>query len=631
MRFRKLCLFAAMAAFLCTLSAFGLDVEKEYRREISLYHIRPDQARSLKRDSNGTPVSEPQLETAVRVFYEQFYLLGPDFLKRFKIKEVVFKDSVLDHNGKTYQHRMISGDLFLDADLDDRQFYVNMFYLQIPAIPRPYLTRWDKLNPEGFSYENKRGNPSGHAQEKLNAVLAEWDKYFVSQTGLYSTEMDMALTFAYMITKGPDATAFVKENSPTMQKKFELMFDILETVKAVEPGYMQTLLAEDLSKLKTYSPRAVAIRLYQELTDEWNVSKQLAETDGGDPEKMEAYAKKRFNEPVAVAGRKLNPLILSLELNDFRLFSLLMENNAEPSVANEKKISALMLAISNNDPDEVKLLLKAGAKVTPEAARAGTASGVNAEIVNLLKPYLPGVKKTDAPEKKQPAKKASGESSPASGKLNKSLTEEKLDHFDLEDVSLKTVFQLVDHTLTNRGCKIQFVIPPKYEEMSVTFIADDISLRDLLRLICIKTGLEVSVEEPDKVVFSEPKPGKKKTENRSSADSPAIIELNRTLKEKTVDHLSIERISLANAFQFVYNDLRDRNCKLCFIIPSQYEDKIVDITVDNVSLYDLLQTICRKTGLEMTLDEPNFVIFEPKQAKKNAGTTNASTSTKKKR
>ena len=158
MRFRKLCLFAAMAAFLCTISAFGLDVEKEYRREISLYHIRPDQARSLKRDSNGTPVSEPQLETAVRVFYEQFYLLGPDFLKRFKIKEVVFKDSVLDHNGKTYQHRMISGDLFLDADLDDRQFYVNMFYLQIPAIPRPYLTRWDKLNPDRYFSKFVAGN-----------------------------------------------------------------------------------------------------------------------------------------------------------------------------------------------------------------------------------------------------------------------------------------------------------------------------------------------------------------------------------------------------------------------------------------------------------------------------------------
>ncbi len=614
MKIRLIYLSAAVAAFLCSFPAFCLDVEKEYKREIALYRIRPNQTQSLKQDVNGTPVTEGQLETSVRVFYEQLYQLDPAFFRRFKFKEVVFKDTVLDFDGKQYQHRKDDGVLFLDADLDDRQFYTNMFYLQIPLIPRQNLNRWNKLNPDGFSYESSRGNLSAQAQKKLDAVLAEWDKYFVSQTGFYSTEMDMALTFAYMVEKGPDATAFVRKNSPTVQKKFDLMFDILETVKAVEPGFMQTLLAEDLSKLKTYSPRALSVRLYKEFVGDWGEEMQNGET-----------SKERFNAPVMVAGHKIVPLTLALEVNDFRLFSLLMKNKADPNAVNEKKVSALMLAISNNDPEEVKLLLEAGAKVTAEAARAGTASGVNAEIVKLLKKYLPGVKKTDAPEKK-PAVKTSGDAdaaSPASGKLNSSLNEEKFDHFDLEDVSLRTVFQLADHMLTSRGCKIQFVIPPKYAEMSVTFIADDISLRDLLRLICIKTGLEVSVEEPDKVVFSEPKSGKKKTETRSGADSPAIAELNRIMKEKRVDHLSIESVSLAGAFQFVYNYLRDRDCSLCFIVPTQYEDKIVDIAADDVSLYDLLQLICKKTGLEMSLDEPNFVIFEPKQSKKNAENKNA--------
>ena len=106
-------------------------------------------------------------------------------------------------------------------------------------------------------------------------------------------------------------------------------------------------------------------------------------------------------EPVEIAGRKINPLILSLETGNTRLFKLLMENKADPNVVNEKKVSALMLAIANNDSEQVKLLLEAGAKVTSDAARAGTASGVNAEIVNLMKSYLPGVRHLDAPEKKQ--------------------------------------------------------------------------------------------------------------------------------------------------------------------------------------------------------------------------------------
>ena len=628
MKIRMICFSAVVAAFLCSFPAFCLDMEKEYKREIALYRIRPNQTQSLKQDVNGTPVTEAQLETSVRVFYEQLYQLDPAFFRRFKFKEVVFKDTVLDFDGKQYQHRKDDGVLFLDADLDDRQFYTNMFYLQIPLIPRQNLNRWNKLNPDGFSYESSRGNISGQAQKKLDAVLAEWDRYFVSRTGFYSTEMDMALTFAYMVEKGPDATAFVKKNSPTVQKKFDLLFDILETVKAVEPGYMQTLVADDLSKLKTYSPRALSVRLYKEFIGDWGGEGQNEESDGS-PEENGEKANARLNAPVAVAGHKIVPLTLALEVNDFRLFSLLMKNKADPNAVNEKKVSALMLAISNNDPEEVKLLLEAGAKVSAEAARAGTAAGVNGEIVALLKKYLPGVKKSDAPEKKQtgkPAVKASGDvspGSPAPGKLNSSLNEEKFDHFDLEDVALKTVFQLVDHTLTSRGRKIKFVIPPKYAEMSVTFIADDISLHDLLRLICIKTGLEVSVEEPDKVVFSEPKPGKKKTETRS-ANSPAIAELNRLMKEKRVDHLSIEGDSLAGAFQFVYNYLRDRDCKLCFLVPSQYEDKFVDIAVDDVSLYDLLQIICKKTGLEMSLDEPNFVIFEPKQTKKNAESKNGS-------
>ena len=84
-----------------------------------------------------------------------------------------------------------------------------------------------------------------------------------------------------------------------------------------------------------------------------------------------------------------------------------MAQKADPNVVNGKKVSALMLAISNNDPEQVKLLLEADAKVTQEAVRAGTASGVNAEIVKMMNSYLPGVRQSDPPEKK-PKGNASG-------------------------------------------------------------------------------------------------------------------------------------------------------------------------------------------------------------------------------
>ena len=516
MRYRALCFFAALTAFLCSLSAFCLDLEKEYKREIALYRIRPDQARSLKRDANGTPVSEAQLEDAVRSFYERLYLLDPGFLKRFKVKEVIFKDTVFDFDGRRFQDRLVEDDLFLDADLDDKQFYANMFLLQLPVMPRPYLNRWNKLNPDGFSYENSRGTLSDPAQKKLDAVLAEWDKSFVSRTGLYSTEMDMALTFTYMITRGPDATAFVKKNSPVVQKKFELLIDILENVKASEPGFLQTLLAEDLSKLKTYSPRALSARLYQEFTGEWNVPKLAEETDD-DPEIIEKKAKERFNAPVEVAGRKVIPLILALEVNDFRLFSLLMENKADPNVVNGKKASALMLAISNNDFDEVKLLLEAGAKVTPDAARAGTASGVNAEIVKLLKLYLPGVKKTEPPEKKQTAKAAGTAKTreSAGGEVYQCLREVQIDHIAFDALNVAMAMNLLQLKLKDadpRGKGIQIAVPQtrKTANAYVTLKVDNLSVYEILGLICKETGLKMRIVESRKTVYLEEAESEKK-------------------------------------------------------------------------------------------------------------------------
>lgn len=346
MKIRTLFISIMTMAALGVLHAADLDLEKDCKREIALYHIRPDQSRPLKHDPDGTPVSEPQLKQAVQNFYDRLYPLGPGFLKRFQFKDVVFKDTVYDRDGDTRQMRRIGSDLYLDADMDAQRFYVNMFYLQISVMQRTYLERWNKLNPDGFKYEDTRGSLSNSAQKKLDAVLAEWDKYFVSRTGMYSTEMDMAMTFAYMVEKGPAATAFVKKNSPDVQKKFDLIVDILESVKAAERGYMQTLLADDLSKLKTYVPYALAVRLEREYSGEWTVTENGDEAEG---EKTAAQPPRGIGDPVEVAGRKVNPLILALETKNNRLFNLLMENKADPNVANDKKVSALMLAIANND------------------------------------------------------------------------------------------------------------------------------------------------------------------------------------------------------------------------------------------------------------------------------------------
>ena len=398
MSFGKLFFSVMLLTVLCVLHAADLDLEKDFRQEIALYRIRPDQSRSLKRDADGTPVSEARLKEAVERFYGWLYPLDPVFLKRFQIKNVVFKDSVLDRDGNTQQRRLIGNDLFLDADLDEKQFYTSIFYLQTTLMPRSYLGHWNKLNPDGFVYEATRGTLTGSAQKKLDAALAEWDKYFVSRTGMYSTERDMALTFAYMVTKGPDATAFVKKNSPAVQKKFDMIADILESVKAVERGYMQTLMAEDLSKLKTYSPYALSVRLERGYSGVWS-SPRIA------GEKGEEEADRMTGDSIEVAGRKVNSLILALETKNRRLFDILMRNKVNPNVANDKKVNALMLAIANNDPEQVKAMLDAGANVTQDAARAGTAPGVNAEIVKMLNSYLPGVRQSEMPEKRQPDKK----------------------------------------------------------------------------------------------------------------------------------------------------------------------------------------------------------------------------------
>ena len=100
---KMLLLFAWLAMAPGFLHAADLDLEKDCKREIALYRIRPDQTRSLKREPDGTPVSEAQLKEAVRDFYDRLYPLGPDFLKRFKIKSVVFKDTVYDRDGNTHQ------------------------------------------------------------------------------------------------------------------------------------------------------------------------------------------------------------------------------------------------------------------------------------------------------------------------------------------------------------------------------------------------------------------------------------------------------------------------------------------------------------------------------------------------
>ena len=408
---RKLFLPFIVLAAPCILHAAGLDLEKDFRQEIALYRIRPDQIRSLRRDPDGTPLSENRLKEAVEAFYDRLYLLGPGFLKRFKFKEVVFKDTVFDREGDTYQYHRVGDDLFLDADLDEEQFFTNIFFLQVTLMPRMYLERWNKLNPDGFSYERMRGNVSGNALKKLKAIQSEWDKYFVSRTAMYSTEVDMAQTFAYMILKGPNATAFVKQHSPDMEKKFALIAEILESVKAMDRGYMETLIADDLSKLKAYVPYALSVRLEREFSGEWS-SPQIA----GRMEKADPENPFRIDDPVEVAGRKINPLILSLETKNSRLFRLLMQGKADPNAVNDRKVSALVLAITNNDPEQVKALLKAGAKVTQEAARAGTASGVNAEIVKLMNTYLPGVRQSAGPEKKQDKSSGTGKNSSAKEK-----------------------------------------------------------------------------------------------------------------------------------------------------------------------------------------------------------------------
>ena len=388
------------AAFLCAVSTFCLDLEKDFKQEIALYRVRPDQTVSLRRDSRGLPLSEAKLKETVRDFYDRLYPLDPGFLRSFKLKSVVFKDTLYNADGRQASVMMEGDTLFFDADMEDSTFYTLLFLLQETAMSSAEKARWQKLNPDAFSYEDKRGNLSKNAQKKLDAVLAEWDNSFVSRMAMYTCDYDMAETFSFMLTRGPAAMAFAREDRPVILKKLAMISDVLVSIKALPQGYMETLITDDLSKLKTFSPYALSVRLEREYSGVWSTPPTAGQTD-------EPKAERRIGDPVDVAGRKITPLILALETKNARLFKLLMAQKADPNVVNGKKVSALMLAISNNDPEQVKLLLEADAKVTQEAARAGTASGVNAEIVKLMNSYLPGVRQSDPPEKK-PKGNASG-------------------------------------------------------------------------------------------------------------------------------------------------------------------------------------------------------------------------------
>ncbi len=513
----KIILSAALSAVLCVLQAAApeLDLEKDYKQEIALYRFRPDQTRSLRRDPDGPPVSENRLKESVAAFYARLHVLDPGFLKRFKIRDVVFKDTVYDRDGNAFQMRRVESVLFLDADLDDKQFYSNLFYQQLPVIPRSYLEHWNKLNPDGFSYEAARGKLSGNAQKRLEAVLSEWDSHFVSRASMYSTEMDMAQTFMYMVMKGPDATAFVKKNSPNVQKKFDMIAEILESVKATERGYMATLLTDDLPKLKSYVPYALSVRLEREYSGIWTSWKNAAEEkDGAKPEST-----RKIGDPVEVAGRTVNPLILSLETKNAGLFGILMENKVDPNVVNDKKVSALMLAIANNDPEQVKALLDAGAKVTQEAARAGTASGVNAEIVKLMKTYLPGVRESAPPGKKQ-ADEVSGRNETADEKLSRRLHEMKFEHLDLKEADVANIVLLLQKRskqLDPAGKGIQISLPQRYSGTDITLVTEDISLYEMLQLICRNTGLEIRLEGPNRVFLVNPDQEQKETGKNGSA------------------------------------------------------------------------------------------------------------------
>ena len=401
------CLFLMLPGMFRVFAADS-ELEKEFRREIALYRIRPDKSRSLRKDPDGLAVTEEQFRDAVANFYGWLYPLSPSFLKRFKFKSVVFKDTLYDRDGNIMQRRVAGDDLFLDADLKAEQFYTSVFYLQLQLLSRSDTVKWTKLNPDAFSYENSRGNVTGRAKQKLDELLADWDQYFVSRASFYSPEMDMAQVFMYLVAKGPGSVTLIGGEYPVLKKKADMMISLLNSTKAAESGYWETIIAPDLARLKTYSPEALAVRLFHEYSGRWTVPPYK---DG----KGETITPpvRRMTDEVEVAGRKINPLVLALTVNDMKLFRFLAEHKVDPNVTSSDGVSALVLAIRNNDPEQVKLLLDNGAQVSREAARAGTASGVNAEIVKLMTPYLPGVKQLSDPVAKPKSKTAaSGERNP---------------------------------------------------------------------------------------------------------------------------------------------------------------------------------------------------------------------------
>ncbi len=312
------------------------DLKKTYRADANRYGFVLEFDESLRKDANGGPVAEADLDDCMKRLFSFLNKLERGFVKKAGITRVVFKDPLIDDlSGLEVAGLAGDGVIHLDRSFSGNVIYHELFHI---FDKNHNSSKWVRTNPKGFVYKGSATRPAELNKKDIRRIAENEGKvgdHFVSSYAQSSEREDRAETFARMITEGSDFKARTKK-SETLLEKMNLIIDVTDSTGLLGRGFWDTLLAENISEIKSLSESALAIRLIKD-----------TKRSPVNP-----------NAPLVVGGRKIVPLILALSQDKTELVQIFCAAGADPNVRDDKNRSALLLAVMNDDEVQVQALLQ---------------------------------------------------------------------------------------------------------------------------------------------------------------------------------------------------------------------------------------------------------------------------------
>lgn len=336
------------------------DLKRTYRTDARRYGFVLEFDESLRKDAYGGPVTEADLDDCMKRLFSFLNKLERGFVKKAGITRVVFKSPLLDAvSGMEVTGLAGNGIIHLDRSFSGDTVYHELFHI---FDKNPSWPKWARTNPKGYVYKGSDMRPAELNKRDIRRIAENEGKvndHFVTSYAQSNEREDRAETFASMITEGSDFKARTKK-SEIMLEKMNLIINLTDSTGLLGRGFWDTLLAENISEIKSLSESALAIRLIRD-----------TKTSPVNP-----------NAPLVVGGRRIVPLILALSQDNTELVLILCAAGADPNVRDDKNRSALLLAVMNDDERQVQALLERKALVGINELQA--ASRKNPEMHKLL-------------------------------------------------------------------------------------------------------------------------------------------------------------------------------------------------------------------------------------------------------